>query len=302
MLSRAVDRARRLLCPQPVLCSALDPAAEAQLTELSRSLAAFYNGPARARYFATALTLNAEWPQRFEAHTHLRAAIPNASSIVDLGCGSAHFARHLDDRGGRYIGVDWSADQVADNRRRWPQHQFIASSIYNVPLPDAAADVVVSLYAIEHCVWPHRMLQEMHRLARLGGLIAILTPPFRARSYLKSFDYGLTPRPFMEKVRTASMIDALWHLYHHRIYYPLWLRRRHPSPLAQHRFLIHLNPVVLTADTWFPDADAVYLSDTVEMLQYLKALGSETIAHWPSSAYLLMRKTESGAPERQSTV
>jgi ubiquinone/menaquinone biosynthesis C-methylase UbiE len=281
----------RLLRPRPLLCSALDPAAQVQLSQLNESLARFYNGPAREHYFATADALNAPDVHHFRPQAHLLSRIPAGSLVVDLGCGSAHFCRQLDGRVGHYVGVDWSAAQMADNRRHWPRFEFIPSSVYDVPLPPASADVVISLYVVEHCVWPHKLLLEMMRIARPGGLIAILTPPFRARSYLKSFDHGLSPRPLADKLRSGKLLDACWHAYH-RAYYALWLRRQYPRGTPQHRFLINLRPVVLRSETWFPDADAVYLSDTAEVRDYLQETGAEPLAHWESLGYLVMRKSE----------
>jgi len=294
--SGALARLRHLLFPAPAISSALDPGAQTDLAELNRALAAFYNSPVVTQYFSTAETINAEWSPDFKPHHHLHSTIPAGSTVLDIGCGSAHPCRHLKDKIGKYIGIDWSEAQVNANRERWPEHQFITGSVYEVPLPDNSADVVMSLYVIEHCVWPHRLLDEMLRLARPGGLIAILTPPFRHKSYLKSFPYGLSARPFGEKLRSGSLIDVFWHLYQHRLWYPLYLRRHYPRGANGSRFLIYRNPVALTSTGWFPDADAVYISDTAELVDYLRERGAEPVVHWPEWGYLLMRKPSGVAP------
>jgi len=291
----ALARFKRLLFPQPEIASALDPRAQVDLAELNRALAAFYNSPVVTQYFSTAEVINAEWSAEFKPHRHLHDVIPAGSTVLDIGCGSAHPCRHLADKLGAYVGIDWSEAQVIANRERWPQHTFINGSLYEVPLPADSSDVVMSLYVIEHCVWPHRLLDEMLRLARPGGLIAILTPPFRHKSYLKSFPYGLSARPFSEKLRSFSPLDILWHLYHHRVWYPLYLRRHHPRGREGHQFLIYRNPIALTSTGWFPDADAVYMSDTSELADYLHHRGAETVVHWPEWGYLLMRKAGGSA-------
>lgn len=289
-----MSRLVQLLCPRPTLYSALDPAAQAELVQLNHQLEAFYNGPVVARYFAAGESVNAEWSANFVPHRHLHEAIPLGSTIVDLGCGSGHPSRHLKDRLGAYIGVDWSEEQCAANRRRMPEHRFITGALYDAPLPDRSADVVMSLYVIEHCVWPHRLLDEMLRLARPGGLIALLTPPFRHRSYLKSFDYGLSARPFSAKVRSLSLLDVAWHVYQHRVWYPFYLRRHHPRGRDGHRFLISRHPVALRSVEWFPDSDAVYISDTQEMMDYLCTRGASEVVHWPKWGYVLARKGAEG--------
>jgi ubiquinone/menaquinone biosynthesis C-methylase UbiE len=269
------------------LCSAIDPAAQDRLRDLDARLNAFYNSPFAHQYFRAAESYNETWTASMPAHAHLKAAVPIGSRVVDLGCGSTHTARNLADRQVHYTGVDWAIEQIERNHTDAPGAQFVASSLYQTPFADGSFDVAISLFVVEHLVWPHRLLDEMRRLVRPGGLIAVLTPPFRRGHYLKSFDYGLTPRPIRDKLRTGALLDALLHLYHHRVYMPWHLRRRYPRDTA--RFLIHLNPVVLHAPRWFPDADAVYLSDTAELAAHLSG-DADIVTHWPWKGYVLLRR------------
>jgi SAM-dependent methyltransferase len=280
-----------LLWPRPELCSALDPAADARLRELHDALERFYNSAIARTYFAMAEAENETWGPERTSHWHLVHAIPAGATVLDLGCGSAHLCRHLAGRHVRYTGIDWSREQVERNRTRYPGAEFVASSLYEPRLDGRQFDVVTSLYVIEHLVWPHRLLDQMHARTTPGGLIGILTPPFRERAYLKSFDYGLSARPFGQKVRRLSVLDALVHVYHHRLAYPLLLRRRFPRGHGRGRFLIHLRPVCLNGGPYFPDSDAVYMADTREIAAYVEALGATVIVHWPKAGYVLLRKT-----------
>ena len=278
-----------VLFPKPELTSAVDPASQGKLRDLDTRLNAFYNSPFARHYFHAAEKYNVVWTPSMKSHVHLKSALPAGSRVIDLGCGSTHTARNLAERQVLYTGVDWAEEQIQLNRTDAPGASFVASSLYATPFPDQSFDAAISLFVIEHLVWPHRLLSEMYRLVRPGGLIGVLTPPFRRGSYLKSFDYGLSPRPIGEKVRSGALLDALLHLYHHRVYVPWYLYRHHPRG-ADHRFLIHLNPVVLRAPHWFADADAVYLSDTSEMADYLQAMGADVVTHWPDQGYLLVRR------------
>ena len=289
-------RLAALLFPKPAISSALDPQAQTALTALNDALADFYNSAVVTQYFSTAETINAEWSPEFKPHHHLHEAIPAGATVLDIGCGSAHPYRHLKDKIGKYYGIDWSEAQVQANRERWPECTFITGSAYAVPLPNDAADVVMSFYVIEHCVWPHRLLDEMLRLARPGGLIVVLTPPFRHKSYLKSLPYGLSARPFKDKLRSASVLDVLWHVYHHRLWYPAFLSRKHPRGAPGQDFLIYHDPIALSMTGWFPDADAVYISDTAEVSDYLHAHGAAPVVHWPEWGYVVARKGQAAAP------
>jgi ubiquinone/menaquinone biosynthesis C-methylase UbiE len=273
------------------LRSALDPDAQEDLRVLNGRLAAFYNSAAMAHYFALADSINESWGADLKPHHHLLAAIPNGASVLDVGCGSAPIADHLAGRNVRFTGVDWSSEQIARNAARKPDAEFVAGSLYDVDFGGRQFDVVTNLYVIEHAVWPHRLLDSLYRLAKPGGLIAILTPPFRHGTYLKSFDYGLSAIPFKDKVRQLKWIDAALHAYQHRVVVPGVLRREYPRGTPRGRFLINLDPVGLRPGVaFFPDADAVYLSDTEEMLAWLVDLGAAPVAHWPEWGYVLAKK------------
>ena len=157
------------LRPRPRLCSALDPEAQPQLQALSERLQAFYNDSAvAAGYFEAAERTNPTWTPKMTGHWRLKQTIPPGSRVVDLGCGTAHPCRNLEDRDVRYTGVDWSTPQIDRNRERMPNHEFVAGSLYRTSLSAGSFDAAISLYTIEHLCWPHLLLEEMIRLVRPG--------------------------------------------------------------------------------------------------------------------------------------
>ena len=98
-------------------------------------------------------------------------------SVLELACGSANdyrafaesgLARHLD-----YIGVDLSAKNVANARRRFPGASFEVGNILELPYPDASFDEVIASDIFEH-LSPESMeaaLEEAMRLARHGLIL-----------------------------------------------------------------------------------------------------------------------------------
>ena len=278
-----------LVRPRPRMCSALDPAAQADLDDLSRRLEVFYNSAATKRYYEIAETTNVAWTPALKGPWDLAHRVPKGAAVLDLGCGSAPIYRHMREAAPKYTGVDWSREQMAVNQQRFPEAEFVAGSLYDPPLGDRRFDVVISTFVVEHLVRAYLLLDQMLLRAKPGGLIAVLTPPFRHGEYLKSFPYGFAAIPFAEKVKTGKWIDALVHTYQHRIAYPRWLRANRPRGTARGRFLIHLDPVVLNGAEFFPDSDAVYMSDTAEMQDYLAERGATPVLHWPEWGYVVMR-------------
>ncbi len=130
---------------------------------------AFYNSGATATYYACGEEVNAEWTEKMPAHLHLENSIARGARVLDLGCGSAHACRHLADRDVKYFGVDWSAHQVAINRTAYPSAAFLASSLCDVAVPEGQFDAVMSLYVIEHLVWPQRSPRGRSRTSFIAG-------------------------------------------------------------------------------------------------------------------------------------
>lgn len=71
------------------------------------------------------------------------------ASILDVGCGVAHFAGWLAGRGfrGRYTGLDLMPEMVARARTAYPQHRFAVGNIVDLPeseLAELRSDYVIA--------------------------------------------------------------------------------------------------------------------------------------------------------------
>ncbi len=69
----------------------------------------------------------------------LRRARIHTGLVVDLGCGSGIWARHLTDAGYNVLGIDYSAPMIALARQSAPQACFQHGSYLKVDLPPCAA-------------------------------------------------------------------------------------------------------------------------------------------------------------------
>jgi ubiquinone/menaquinone biosynthesis C-methylase UbiE len=100
------------------------------------------------------------------------AEYANAQSgqvIVDMGAGMhCHFAALLEpDKRSRIIGVDISAEAMASNDAL--DEKVVANAEHGLPLPDAEADLVVSMLLLEHLTRVQPVGREIHRVLRPGG-------------------------------------------------------------------------------------------------------------------------------------
>jgi ubiquinone/menaquinone biosynthesis C-methylase UbiE len=257
------------------LASAKDESSQGALQQLSKLMERFYNSESSASYFACAERVNEDW-DALEYHQLIREQIAPGMSVLDLGCGSAHAFHNIRARGVSYAGVDWSARQIEENRRRFAgtDAEFVAASLYHTGLPDEGFDCVFSTYVIEHLVWPHQFLSEMIRLLRPGGTAIVLGPEFRRFGRMPSLYYGRPIAPLKEKLRRAQIRSATRHAWMRYHSYPRLLNTRYPADAFP--FLINLRPTCLMGK-YFPDNDAVYCVDTNEVNRELRELGAEDI-------------------------
>ncbi len=81
---------------------------------------------------------------------------------LDLGCG-------LNKAPGS-IGVDWNRDAIGTD--------VIANLNHPLPFPDCSFDEVRAVHVIEHVDDILRTIAEIHRIARVGGRLHLVTPHY----------------------------------------------------------------------------------------------------------------------------
>lgn len=99
-----------------------------------------------------------------------RLKLPPDAAVLDLGCGTGFAAHVFSGRQYRVTGVDLSPRSVALAQKRNPHAQFVVGNMTEVPLPDASQDAVVAITSLEFCENKTRVLSEVRRLLRPGGV------------------------------------------------------------------------------------------------------------------------------------
>lgn len=113
------------------------------------------------------------WLDAFLAH------VPQAGTVLDLGCGSSEpIARYLIAQGRRVTGVDASPDLIALCRTRFPKHQWIVSDMRGLDLGQAFDGVIVWHSAIHLTPKAHaEMFAIYRRHVRPGGVLLFTSAP-----------------------------------------------------------------------------------------------------------------------------
>ncbi len=166
---------------------------------------------------------------------HVRAG----SAVLDVGCGEQPLRAGIEARGGRYTGVDVTQNAAGS--------VDVVASAEDVPLPDAAYDVVLCTEVLEHVPDGDAAFDELARLVRPGGVV-VVTVPFLYRLHEEPHDHRrVTPhgvRRWAERAglrveelaalgNEAHVLATVWGGVWEAVARPRWMLLRVPLRLAQ---------------------------------------------------------------------
>ena len=220
-------------------------------TDNRRRLAAFWD-TSRAYYEQAAAANPEATPERQLLLGHLQ----DGQRIVDLGCGSCENALWLPP-GCHYVGFDVStaALVMADEQGR-PGVRVRGDGAL-LPFATGSVDAVLSTYALEHFHDPGRTFLEAARIVRPGGLLLFVG---------SAWDLPYEMPPSLDPGRRLEVAARR-------------LGRQLRSWLdGRHRFDTVPEPRVLT-EGYVPDADAVHVAQSWQLVRFLRAAGLEILEH-----------------------
>jgi 2-polyprenyl-3-methyl-5-hydroxy-6-metoxy-1,4-benzoquinol methylase len=117
----------------------------------------------------------------------IRAELPEprpGMRLLDVGCGTGHQLRNLNDAGFAVTGVDGSEDMLAHARELNPGAELRQANVDALPFPDASFDVVICLEVLRYLPDPQPCLSEIRRVLRPGGkALVTATPLFNLNGY-----------------------------------------------------------------------------------------------------------------------
>jgi len=212
---------------------------------------------------------------------------PTRARVLDIGCSTGILTRHYAESFGDVVGVD-----IDDGAVEWAESNRSASNIeYRVgdsmelPFADCEFDVVTCTHIYEHVPDAQRMLDEIFRVLKRGGLCY-----FAAENRLRIWDghYNLpllTPLP-----KPLRDVYVRWTRKGERCYethLSLWGLRR----------LVHRFEITDYTAAVVRDPEKYMAGDMIRprSLNQCAALAALTVAYWAFPTYLwILRKPENG--------
>ncbi len=125
----------------------------------------------RLRYGKDVATLDADHPWH-----RIRAHVPVAARVLDVGCGSGELARLLADRSDQIDGIEPNPER-AENARRYMRNVITGTGgpVVDTSLP-GEYDVVIFADVLEHMGYPEETLQWASSKLSPDGTILALIP------------------------------------------------------------------------------------------------------------------------------
>ena len=107
-----------------------------------------------------------------------RAVSVTATMVVDLACGSGPMSRELAQPGRTIIGLDLSEHELALALARGPG-PWVRADALQLPFKDESVDVVTSSMGLVVVQPLSRVIEEVARVLRPGGVLAAIAPGIR---------------------------------------------------------------------------------------------------------------------------
>lgn len=97
---------------------------------------------------------------------------------LDVGCGTGYGTAVLAQTARKVLALDVSAESVAFSRTSYPARnvEFLVADCRQIPLGSQTIDTAVCFEVIEHLAEQETLLEEIRRVLRPDGLLAISTP------------------------------------------------------------------------------------------------------------------------------
>lgn len=248
--------------------SAISPSSEKEISILEDKLASFYSG--NPDYYGDIDFTASNWSNKAETgYQEIISVALQSEQVCEFGCGSANILGNVPEIAMKYSGCDFSEALINNNRKKYPAARFECIKTANsLPFESGCFDFVFSVFVLEHCTRPHRVLDECARLLKPGGRLIILCPDFMGTGRMTSQRAGYSEGNTRQKISRKKYLDALVTFFDNRVRIPfrcMSLRRQVKKDPA---FMINTSPVVFE-DKFIPDVDAVYVTNKEELIRYL---------------------------------
>jgi len=102
--------------------------------------------------------------------------IVEGTRVLDVGCGPGVLSGQLAELGAEVVGIDFSANMIAEAKSHAPAITFHEANVEDLPLPRDHFDVAVCNYTAHHFARPEQAFAEVRNVLKPGGAMVIIHP------------------------------------------------------------------------------------------------------------------------------
>jgi SAM-dependent methyltransferase len=134
------------------------------------------------------------------------ASITKGDRVLDVACGMGNGARVAVERGAEAVGIDIEPELLALARTAVPEAEFVEGDVAELPAPDAAFDVVLSIFGVMYAPDHEGAARELQRVAKPGGRIVLAA--WTPGSFMPRMGAALAP--YLPPPPTGSGPPSRW--------------------------------------------------------------------------------------------
>jgi ubiquinone/menaquinone biosynthesis C-methylase UbiE len=146
---------------------------------------------------------------------------PHARSVMEVGCGTGHFARWLGQQDLFAVGLDLSADMLAA-AQLLDGLPLVQADAHRLPFADRTFDLVALVTTLEFLREPRVALGEAIRVSRQGMVLGVLNrwsllglkrrlrERFRPTVYQSAHFYGIRELARLLKSVAGEQVGVVW--------------------------------------------------------------------------------------------
>lgn len=102
----------------------------------------------------------------------------NKESLLDLGCGIGNLTAALkkEKPSLKVTGIDINKKAIKKANTLFPQTNFLKADISNLPFKNNTFEIITGFDILEHLSNPKKVLKEVYRILKKGGIVHFSTP------------------------------------------------------------------------------------------------------------------------------
>jgi len=130
----------------------------------------------------------------------------DAHKVLEVGCGTGHFARWMESLGMECYGLDLSHLMLEEARKLWPNGQLVQGESHKLPFRSGSFDVIAFIACLEYMPNVSKVFQEAARVARKGLIIGLMNK-WNPSTIRRIAQAKMGRNPFYKNAKFYSILD-----------------------------------------------------------------------------------------------